>query len=269
MSAIIYPVQAYGIAATLRPRDVASCFDTTAIQVKMTKTQLVVQYADQRWAVAYDFGALVFINIAPPERDRVLKQLLERVGPEPHPPLVDDFVIEVRAGAAPVVTFDRVVVGELTQPLLELIALIVAQSVAMEYYEEDVEDILGRIDKLSTRLAEDGGFRGSTRELMQFIGQGMSTRNQVVHTLSLLDEPPLAWESETYDRVYRALRAAFEIEERYRALDHKLRMIQDNLELLVDLTRHRRTLLLEGTVIALIAIEVVLFVLQMTHHGGG
>ena len=201
MATVIYPVQAYAIAATLRPRDVASYFDTTAIQVKMTKTQLVVQYADQRWGVAYDFGALVFINIDAGERDRVLKQLLARVGPEPHPPLVDDFVVEVRPGSAPSVSFDRVVVGELTQPMLELIALIVAQSVAMEYYEEDVEHILGRLDKLSTRLAEDGGFRGSTRELIQFIGQGMATRNQVVHTLSLLDEPPMVWESETYDRV--------------------------------------------------------------------
>jgi uncharacterized Rmd1/YagE family protein len=44
-----------------------------------------------------------------------------------------------------------------------------------------------------------------------------------------------------------------------------MRMIQDNLELLVDLTRHRRTMLLEATVVALIAIEVIPFVLQMKH----
>ncbi|HJZ86924.1 MAG TPA: RMD1 family protein [Polyangia bacterium] len=268
--AVLYPVQAYSIAATIRPRDAAACFDTTAIQVKMTKTQLIVQYADQGWAVAYDFGALVFVNITADERERVLKQLLERVGPEPHPPLVDDFVIEVRPGTqTPEVSFDRVMVGELRQPTIELIALIVAQSVAMEYYEEDVDQLLARLDKVSSRLAEVGGFHGSSRELIRFIGQGMSTRNQVLYTLSLLDEPPITWESEAYDRLYRALRAAFEIEERYRALDHKLRMIQENLELLVDLTRHRRTMLLEGTVIALIAIEVVLFVLQMTHHGFG
>jgi uncharacterized Rmd1/YagE family protein len=268
MSAVVVPVQAYAIASTLRPRDAAACFDSTAVQVKLTKTQLFVQYADQRWALAYDFGALVFINIPPVERERVLAQVLAKVGPEPHPPLGDDFALEVRPGSQPDVSFDRAVVPELTRPIVELVALVVAQSVAMEYYEEDVEQILGRLDEISTRLAESGGFRGSAKQLIRFIGQGMSTRNQVVHTLSLLDAPPIVWESEPLDRLYRAVRSAFEIEDRYRAFDHKLRMIQDNLELLVDVTRHRRTMMLEATVIALIAIEVVLFIMQMMHHPG-
>jgi uncharacterized Rmd1/YagE family protein len=268
MSAVVYPVQAYAIASTLRPRDAAGCFDTTATQVKMTKTQLIVQYADERWAVCYDFGALVFINIDAPERDRVLKQIVGRVGPEPHPPLVDDFAIEVDPAATPDVRFDRIVVPRLVQPVIELISLIVAQSVAMEYYEEDVETILDRLDQVSTRLAETGGFRGSARQLNRFIGQGMSTRNQVVHTLSLLDAPGAVWESETLDRLYRALRLSFEIEDRYTALDHKLRMIQDNLELLVDLTRHRRTMVLEVTIVVLIALELGLLVFQIIHHGG-
>jgi uncharacterized Rmd1/YagE family protein len=35
-------------------------------------------------------------------------------------------------------------------------------------------------------------------------------------------------------------------------------MIQDNLELLVELSQHRRSVLLEVAVIALIALEIVL-----------
>ena len=35
-------------------------------------------------------------------------------------------------------------------------------------------------------------------------------------------------------------------------------MIQDNLELLVDLAQHKRSLLLEGAVLGLIALELVL-----------
>jgi uncharacterized Rmd1/YagE family protein len=157
-------------------------------------------------------------------------------------------------------------VRELRQPVVELISLIVAQSVAMEYYEEDVDEILGRLDQISVRLGEKGGFRGSARELVRFIGHGMSTRNQVVHTLSLLDAPPTVWESETLDHLYRDLRSSFEIEDRYRALDHKLRMIQDNFEILVDLTRHRRTMMLEMTIVLLIAIEIALLVVQMSRH---
>jgi uncharacterized Rmd1/YagE family protein len=265
MPSVVYPVRAYGIASTLRPREAAGCFDTTATQVKMTKTQLIVQYGHDGWAVAYDFGALVFLNVPVEERDRVMKQVIERVGPEPHPPISDDYAVEVDPDAQLDVRFDRVVVRELKQPVVELISLVVAQSVAMEYYEEDVEQILGRLDRISTMLADTGGFRGSARELNRTIGLGMSTRNQVVHTVALLDAPEMVWESESLDRLHRALRVAFEIEDRYRALDHKLRMIQDNLELLVDLTRHRRTVALEVTIIALIAVELLLLVLQLVH----
>jgi uncharacterized Rmd1/YagE family protein len=262
----VFPVRAYAIASTLRPRDVAGCFPN-GTPVRTTKTQVIVQYGADSWAVLYDFGAIVFVNVREEERDRVMKAILARVGPEPHPPLVDDYAVAVRAGATPEVKFDHVVVGSLEKPAVELLALVTAQSVAMEYYEEDVEQLLGRLDRVSDQLANSGRFRARQVELMRLIGQGMATRNQVVHTLALLDAPLIAWESEVYDRVYRALRVAFEIEDRYRALDHKLRMVQDNLELLVDLTRHRRSIMLEGTVIALIAIEILLFLFQMAHHG--
>ncbi len=86
----------------------------------------------------------------------------------------------------------------------------------------------------------------------------MAMRTRVVHTLALLDAPALTWDSETLDRLYRALRASFEIEDRYRALDHKLGMIQDNLELLVDLSRRARSFALEVLVVVLIATELVL-----------
>jgi uncharacterized Rmd1/YagE family protein len=93
----------------------------------------------------------------------------------------------------------------------------------------------------------------------------METRNLVVGTLSLLDAPSSVWDSEVLDRMYRELRAAFAIEERYRALDHKLDMIQDNLALFVDLTRHRRSLALEIIVILLIAGELILLLLPGKH----
>jgi uncharacterized Rmd1/YagE family protein len=54
------------------------------------------------------------------------------------------------------------------------------------------------------------------------------------------------------------LGASFAIEDRYRALDQKLKRIQDNLELTVDLAQHKRSVLLEVAVIGLIAMELLL-----------
>jgi uncharacterized Rmd1/YagE family protein len=257
-------VHAYAFASTLPQRVMHAIAEDRSAVERRTKTQTTLRLGEQRWVVAYDFGAVVFFGVEEADRRRMVDKLLGQIGPEPHAPIHDEIVIEIKPEAhAPVTHFDRVTVPALDDRVIDIVALVLAQSAAMEYYEEDVDDLLVRLQDVTKQLETRGRFRGNVAELLRFVGLGMSTRNQVVYTLSLLDAPDLTWENERLDRLYRGLRGTFEIEDRYRALDHKLTMLQDNLELLVDLAQHRRTILLEIGVVALIAIEVVLFVWQM------
>jgi uncharacterized Rmd1/YagE family protein len=159
-------------------------------------------------------------------------------------------------------------VGELDGRVVEILALVVAQSVAMEYYEGDVDATVAALEQTSRRLAKEGRLLGSARGLMRFIGRGMVMRSQVIHTLSLLESPGATWENEPLDRLYRGLRAAFEIEERYRALDHEIRIVQDNLALMVDMVRQRRYTLLEIAVAIFVGVETLLFLAQLLFGHG-
>jgi uncharacterized Rmd1/YagE family protein len=247
----------------VQPRTVAQLFATQAERVRITKTIGVARYGPGGWAVVHDFGALVFIGVEKGECERVMAALVKQVAEEPRAPLQESFAVEVSSGAAPAVRFDRVVVPDLDARFVEIIALVVAQSVAMEYYEGDVDALVGALEQQARALAGGGKLVGSAREMLRFIGRGMLMRSQVVHTLSLLESPGATWESEPLDRLYRGMRAAFEIEERYRALDHELRIVQDDLALLIDMVRQRRSILLELAVVVLFVIELAeVFVLQ-------
>ncbi len=91
---------AYGFATTFKMRDLATCF--VGARIRQAKTQIVAEYAADRFIVGFDFGALVFVNMATEERTRVLGAVTAQVAKEePHPPLEEDFLIEVRAGARP------------------------------------------------------------------------------------------------------------------------------------------------------------------------
>lgn len=252
-------VRAYAIAATLQPRDVEPLFAERAARVKVTKTHVVVRYGETSWAVAYDFGAVVFLDVEEAERERVLGLLSAS---EPRAMQAETYTLEIRPEARGRAHFDHVVLPELEQRAVELVSLVIAQSVGMEYYESEVDALVGEMERLARELADRGRFQTRGGQLLSFIGRGMATRTQVVHTLALLDAPAMVWESEHLDRLYRELRGTFEIEDRYSALDHKLRMIQDNLELFVDMTRDRRGLVLEIAVIALIAAELILGLLR-------
>jgi uncharacterized Rmd1/YagE family protein len=258
----VLPVFAFGIAGTVQPKAVVDKLDPTAERVRIGKTQAIVRFAADRWFAVHDFGAFVFVGCPEQEAEKVFASLSASYPAESRAPLRDKFAIEVREGATPSVAFDRVIAGHLDARLVGLTSFVVGQSVGMEYHEEGVDALVGELERFAQTLATRGKLRVSDAELMRFVGRGMATRTQVVHTLALLDAPAIVWEDEALDRLYRELRAMFEIPDRYVGLDHKLRVIQDNLELLVDMTRQRRSTFLEITVIALIAVELALAVFR-------
>jgi uncharacterized Rmd1/YagE family protein len=248
---------AYGFATTFKMRDIAPCF--TGARLRQAKTQIVAEYAADRFAVAFDFGAVVFVNVPGEERARVLGTMLARVASdEPHPPLEEDFLVEIKEGAPPTVRFDRVVVPALDPASLDVITLLLAQSVSIDYYDEDLQEILASIDQRTDTMAKTGRLPGSARQITRFIGATISTKNQIIAALSVLDKPAATWEAEVLDKLYNELRSMLEIGERFRALEYKMRTIQETLELFLDLGNTRRSYLLEWTVVILILIEVVL-----------
>lgn len=253
------PAIAYGFASTFKIRDLVPCF--AGARIRQSKTQIVAEYAPDRLAVGFDFGAIVFLNISAEERARVIGTILSRVArAEPHAPLEEDFLVEVDPTAPPrgQVFFDRVVVPNLSPPIVELVSLILAQSVSIDYYEEDLEETLRALDKVTTRMAEAGRITGSARELTRFVGRSLATKNQIIAALAVLDKPAVTWEAEPLDLLYHDMRAMLEIDDRFKALEYKLRTIQETLELFLDLTQTRRMIFLEATIVILIVFEILM-----------
>jgi required for meiotic nuclear division protein 1 len=264
------PVHAYGFAATFRLKEIATAFE--GAEVTIEKDQLLARFpqkdGQERMAFFFDFGAMVAAGLDALDRDRLVRAVTAKLQPEPHAPLTEDFLVEVRPGGPLEVQFDRVVVPQATPAVLSIIGLLLAQSVAMDYYEEDVREILQRTDTIIGKLQVAGRLPGRVRDLVKFIGSCIATKNGVISTLSLFDKPEATWEDRELDRLYNALRLELEIDDRFRGLEAKLRMIQENLVLLVDLSQQRSTWRLELTVVLLILFEVVIMLWQLFRGGG-
>lgn len=259
--AVVLPIYAYGFEAQFRMRELEPCF--AGARLRQTKSQLVAEYEADRFAVAFDFGAVVFVNMGGEARARVLTEIRAKVAPnEPHNPLEEDYMVEVDPSLPThaQVGFERVRLRSLTPGAVEIIALLLAQSVSLDYYEEDWQDIQKSLQEQAEHVARSGRLRGSKRELTRFVAQTLSSKNQMIAGLALLDKPAVTWEDEALDKLYRALRAELEIEERARGLEHKLDLIQDSLEIFLDIEQARHSHVLEVIIIALILFEVVMSV---------
>jgi required for meiotic nuclear division protein 1 len=255
----VYTAEAYSYASRFTLRDAPALFPAGA-SVKPGKRELVAAWAPDSVVFAYDFGALVFLNVPPALRDAVLAVFAAAYPREPHPPLREELLVEVREGAPVGVEagFDRVVVPSLGPVTLAVVAYVLAQSVSIDYYDEDIQAILDRIGVLATEVAKLGRPRGRQRDLVRFVGASIASQVEIISAVALLDKPDITWEDELADRLHDKLRAALEIPERHRALTIKLQTIRDALTALLELGSERRMLVLEATVVLLILIEVVL-----------
>jgi required for meiotic nuclear division protein 1 len=210
-------------------------------------------------AYAFNFGALTFWNAGQAERIEEIGNLrmlfhaalAEKV-------VTEDFLVVEDPSERPRVEFSRLVLDKLTPERAQVVAMTLAQSAAMEYYENLAQEILTKVSAMAERLQAKGRVNARPKKFYRIIGEAITMRKDVVGVLHLLDRPDTIWEDKTMDALYGDLRAVFDLPERYQALSCKLQMIQETLELLVDIARDQRLFAAEMAIIVLIMVEVVI-----------
>ena len=210
----------------------------------------------------YPFGAAVFHGVSAAQREQFLERLRATLRGPGRKVVAESFTVREEAGARTSFVDGVLQIGELGAARAAAVAIVVAQSAAMEYYERLVEDAFARTDALVDRLEKTGTVRARPARLHRFIGEAITSRNEVLSVLHLLDKPDEVWEDPELDRIYDDLRAEFDLADRYQSLETKLRGVQESLELVLDVARDRRMWLLEMSIALLILVELVLSILR-------
>jgi uncharacterized Rmd1/YagE family protein len=222
-------------------------------QAKISAHELYVPLKPEGGIYAFPFGAVVAYDVPPERREAELARLF-KMGPKLTAQVIrEDYSVLEDPGFSTGIVDGTLRVDRITPARAGIVSLIVAQSAAMEYYERIVDRLSTRTGTFVERLERYG-----TVPLHRFIGEAISTRSEVLQVLHLLDKPDAAWDDPEMDRIYGDLRAEFDLVDRYRALELKLRAVQEALELLAEVARDRRVLWLEMIVVILILLEVVM-----------
>ena len=211
----------------------------------------------------FPFGAAVLVDVPAEKRDGEMARLRALMPKLTTQVIREDYSVREDPDSSVGITSGMLTVDQLTRPRASIVALIVAQSAAMEYYERIVETMFTRTARFIEELERRGTVPFRIRPLHRFIGEAITARTEVLAVLHLLDKPDATWEDPAMDRIYDDLRAEFDLADRYEAMAAKIAGIQQSLELLLDVGRDRRLILLEAVVVLLIVLEVVLGVLQL------
>jgi uncharacterized Rmd1/YagE family protein len=259
-AARVHTFHAVAFVENLVLKDVGALYPNA----KRSKHELSVGLSDGGQVFVYPFGAMVFCDVPASTREAEVGRLRAA-----HPKLTstslinEEFSVREDATRAPKVDGGVLTLDTMSDERSSVIAMTVAQSAAMEYYEGIVEQMFGRTDRLVERMEARGTVPFGTRPLHRFIGGAIGVRNEVLSVLHLFDKPDETWEDAAINRIYEELRAEFDLADRYQSLELKLRSIQEALELVLDVARDRRLVLLELAIVLLIVFEIVL---AMSHR---
>jgi uncharacterized Rmd1/YagE family protein len=250
--------QAVAFVENLSLKDLAAAFASG----RRAGYELAVPLPGGGTAFVYPFGAVVFHGASATARAELLERL-RTVRPGLTTAVInEELTVREDLGQPAGVMQGVLYIDKLTPARAGVIALTVGQSASMEYYENIVEQMFARTGLLVDRLEKSGTVSLRTKPLHRFIGEAVSTRSEVLSVLHLLDKPDGAWDDPAMNEIYADLRAEFDLLDRYGALESKLRSVQEALELVLDVARDRRIVLLEGTVVLLILMELTLSVLR-------
>ncbi len=253
MPARVHQFYAIAFEENLSLRDLAPSFP----EARVTAHELNFQVDSGAGVYIYPFGAVVMHDVGAQRRETELARLNAARPGLTTKVVREDYSVQEDPSFDTGIRDGNLRVDRLTPSRAGVVALTVGQSAAMEYYERIVDALFDRTRTIVERLERKGTVPLRTRPLHRFIGEAISTRSEVLSILHLLDKPDATWEDAALDRIYDDLRAEFDLEDRYAAMESKLKSIQEALELVLDVARDRRLVLLEITVAVLILVELL------------
>jgi len=251
-----YTVEAINIYDSINIKGIRSLLSGKIIDSSPKELQL--QYAENSYLFVYRFGCLVFFNVPRELQDSEVGKLKAALGKGINQPTTETF--QVIVGDFPTkVEFEYVELKKLSLDHLRLIAVTVGQSAALEYFEYQTERMLNDTSMLMRDLSKGRGLPVlRSQRLLELIGSTASTRQHIISNLLVLDPPEETWKSKELGKLHTEVQENFDIGVRFRTLDRKLTLIQDNIEILADLTSSRRSTMLEALIVLLIVLELML-----------
>jgi required for meiotic nuclear division protein 1 len=232
-------------------------------------TSLVVEMRGGGLAVLFRYGVIVVFDASPADYAEFFREVIPRVRQPFSESERETETLQIRIDppGKESVSGETVVLNDLSSEKLQLVADVLAKSVALARYENSVAQQFDRIEPFASDLANWNKGNRSAHELLQHLGGAMLSEHKIVGGAQVDDTPELLWDHPELERLWARLRDEFEIRTRYVALQNKLALISRTAETALNLLQDHRSYRVEWYVVGLIILEIVITLLQWIVFG--
>ncbi len=255
-------VRAYYVGNELKIAEIDKKTETQPLIRK--RDFLVYELAPETYVFAYTFGVWVFIGYDSKLEKAYIKKYNRFIGEPQEKQLIEEYLVALdETIEKESVEFDKIKLRTLEMEKILLLAEVLAQSVAMDYFDSLSDEMGSRLEKVNVGLAGKGRLLAKPKEIARLIASNNRILQLIISRLSILDAPEVVWEKEEYDRLYTSLRSQFDLDDRFKTIEAKLGFIQNNSEFFLGLLQGRRSERLEITILIVIIFETLLVLLEV------
>lgn len=233
---------------------------------KIASTPLMVACGESGSVVLFRFGVLVFFDASADERAGFIARMAPSIVGRFDIPVEEPLVIHLEPQGNDGLSGERVTIRVPSPERLQLIADILAKSLALEEYEKKLTATFDQIEPLAERLRRKGRRIWRTGVLMDHIGRALLTEQRMVGRVEIHERPEVLWEHPELEGLHLQLFDEYELGERGSVLEQKLELITRTAETLLRVEEGRRSLRAEWYIIILIAVEIGLTLYEMYTH---
>ncbi|KAJ0963470.1 hypothetical protein J5N97_028592 [Dioscorea zingiberensis] len=213
-----------------------------------------------RYVVVFQYGSAVLFNIADHEAEEYLDivrkhavGLLPEMRKDDYAVVEKPFLMTWMQGG-----LDYIVLKNLDIDGLRIIASVLGQSIALDYFIGQVDDMVEEFTGINRGMEKTGTFTMERKKLFQLVGKANSNLADVIIKLGLFDRSEIAWKNANYAQILEYLREEYELTQRFGSLDFKRKFVEHNIHFLQEVLQNRRSDLLEWGVIILLTIENII-----------
>lgn len=212
----------------------------------------------------YHFGAAVFVNCSGEQIRRFFARMTQwsELFRNFSDMRSEGYSLEIDPRRELSITNDYAVMPDYEPDFIDCICFVIAKSVALERIEEQVDQVLDRMEGV-IGLLDRGKFSISDRRLAKLASSILNFKYRSISHIMVLDKPDIAWDKPDVDHLYLTMAQLFELEQRYQEIRTKSETLMDITEVFTSLSHARRATRLEWIIIVLIAIEIVIYTVEI------
>lgn len=220
---------------------------------------------DEPHVYLYFFGSVVFLDCAPDTVRTFFRQMarFNDIFAE-YPPLKyqDNYSLRIEENGALAITNDYAVMSHYFPAFIDIIAFVIAKSVALERIEEQVDTVLDKMEGM-IELLDKGKLNIPDKKFAKLASTILNFKYSSLASIMVLDKPDITWDNPEADRLYQTMASLFELDLRYQQIKHKADTLMDTTEVISTLSHATRASRLEIIIIVLIAIEIVIYLFEI------